>query len=331
MGIVFGLRFDFRNPDFAGTTVADRYAAALDMAAWADRLGCVNIAVSEHHGSPDGYLPSPLPMVAAMAARTTNVHFMVAALIAPFHDPLRLAEDLVVLDHLSRGRVDLVVAGGYVHEEFEMFGVPMGERARRVTETVATLRAAFTGAPFEFRGRTVQVTPAPYRPGGPGLSLGGSSEAAARRAARIADGFIPSVPEVWDFYRDERRKLGHPDPGPSPIGPNRTVMLAEDPDEGWERMAPYFLHETNAYGAWQAQDDLASPYRTVGDVAELRASGAYAVVTPDQLVEEVRAAPFPFVNFHPLCGGMPIELAWSSLRLFEHEVLPRFEEGATRG
>src|SRR5215831_17312058 len=161
MTVLFGLRFDFRNPAFAGTTPADRYAAALEMAEWADGLGCVSIAVSEHHGSPDGYLPSPLTMVAAMAARTTNVRFMVAALIAPFHDPLRLAEDMVVLDHLTRGRVDLIVAGGYVREEFAMFGVPMNERAMRVTETVDTLKAAFTGEPFSFRGRTVHVTPAP--------------------------------------------------------------------------------------------------------------------------------------------------------------------------
>ena len=330
MSAFFGLRFDFRNPDFAQTATADRYAAALEMATWADRLGCVNIAVSEHHGSPDGYLPSPLPMLAAMAARTENVRFMVAALIAPFYDPLRLAEDLVVLDQLSRGRVDLIVAAGYVHEEFAMFGVPKGDRAARVTETVETLRAAFTGEPFEFRGRTVQITPAPYRPGGPSISLGGSSEPAARRAARIADGFIPSMPEVWDFYRDERQKLGHADPGPCPIGDNRTVALAEDPDEGWEKMAPYFLHETNAYGVWQAQDDLASPYRSVDDVDELRASGKYAVLTPAQLVDELRAAPFPLALLHPMCGGMPIDLAWSSLRLFEHEVLPRFETATDR-
>jgi alkanesulfonate monooxygenase SsuD/methylene tetrahydromethanopterin reductase-like flavin-dependent oxidoreductase (luciferase family) len=319
----FGLRFDFRNPEFAGTTTADRYAAALDMAAWADGLGCLSIAISEHHGSADGYLPSPLPMVAAMAARTENVRFMVAALIAPFYEPLRLAEDLVVLDHLSRGRVDLIVAGGYVREEFAMFGVPMGERGKRVTETVATLKAAFTGEPFEFRGRTVQITPAPYRPGGPSITLGGSSERAARRAARIADGFMPSVPEVWEFYRDEVVKLGRPDPGPSPIGANRTVALAEDVERGWEQMAPHFLHETNAYGAWQAQDDVASPYRSVDDIDELRAGGGYAVLTPDELVDELRAAPFPFAFFHPLCGGMPLELAWSSLRLFEHKVLPQ--------
>src|SRR3954447_21532757 len=125
--MLFSLRFDFRNPDIARTSMADRYAAALDMAEWADRLGCMSIVVSEHHGSPDGYLPSPLTMLAAMAARTTNVRFMVAALIAPFYEPIRLAEDMVVLDHLSKGRVDLIVAGGYVREEFAMYGVPMNE------------------------------------------------------------------------------------------------------------------------------------------------------------------------------------------------------------
>src|SRR5436309_8486804 len=172
----FGLRFDFRNPDFADTSMADRYAAALEMAEWADRSGCTTIAVSEHHGSPDGYLPSPIPMLAAMAARTSDVRFMVAALIAPFHDPLRLAEDIVVLDNLSRGRVDLIVAGGYVHEEFQTYGAPMRERAARVNEVVATLKAAFSGEPFEYRGRTICVTPPPFRPGGPGILLRGTSE-----------------------------------------------------------------------------------------------------------------------------------------------------------
>lgn len=322
--MLFALRFDFRNPEFAGTPMADRYAAALDMAEWADRLGCASISLQEHHGSPDGYLPSPLLMVAAMAARTTNVRFLIAALIASFQDPLRLAEDMVVLDNLSKGRVDVVVAGGYVQEEFAMFGVPLETRPARVTEVVRTLKDAFSGEPFEYRGRTVHVTPGPFRPGGPAILLGGSSEPAARRAARLADGFLPSVPDVWDFYRDEVKRLGRPDPGPSPIGPNRVVALAEDPEKGWQQMAPFFLHETNAYGAWQDKYGVVGPYSTVADADELRATGQYQVMTPEELIAEQKAAGFSFLLLHPLCGGMPIELAWSSLHLFEREVLPAF-------
>jgi len=318
----FGLRFDLRNPDIAPTQPADRYEAAIEMAEWAEGLGGLSVAVSEHHGSPDGYLPSPIPLLAAMAARTTTIRLMIAALIAPFYEPLRLAEDLIVLDIVSRGRVDLILGAGYVHEEFDLFGVGMRDRPRLMTETVHTLRGAFSGDPFQFRGRTVQLTPAPFRPGGPSIILGGSSEPAARRAARIGDGFIPSSPEVWEAYRDEVQRLGRPDPGPCPTGPTSVVAFAKDVEEGWEAMGPFFLHEMNSYGSWQAQDDLPTPYHVVQDLDELRATGNYRVVTPAEFVAEQQLTPVAYLGLHPMCGGMPPELAWSSLRLFEREVLP---------
>jgi alkanesulfonate monooxygenase SsuD/methylene tetrahydromethanopterin reductase-like flavin-dependent oxidoreductase (luciferase family) len=324
MSVLFGLRFDFRNPALAATTMADRYAAALDMVEWADELGAINVAVSEHHGSDDGYLPSPLTMLAAMAARTTQVRFMVAALIAPFHDPLRVAEDLLVLDNLSRGRVDVIVGAGYVPAEFAMFGVESAERARRVVDLIETLQAAFTGEPFEFRGRTVCVTPKPYSANGPGIILGGSSDVAARRAARLGIGFLPSIPEVWAAYRSEVQALGGSDPGDSPIAENRTVALATDSERGWADFGPYFLHESNAYGTWQQQTNVGSPYRPAASIDELRTNPLYGVLTPDQYVDELKASPFPLAIFHPMCGGIPPDLAWSSLRLFESEVMPAF-------
>ena len=318
MPAYFGLRFDFRNPTFAGVSTADRYAAALDMVEWADKLGnCFTVTVSEHHGSDDGYLPSPLPMIAAMAARTTNVRFMIAALIAPFYNEVRLAEDLCVLSNLTRGRVDLIIAGGYVREEFDLYGEPTSGRAARVEHTIATLRSAFRGEPIN-GGLTIQ--PRPYN--APGITLGGSTEAAARRAARIADGFIPSVPEAWGFYREELVNLGKPDPGEYALPANVTIALAEDAELGWKEMGPYFLHESNAYGAWLRNAGMAAPYKEMADVDELRASGQYRVITPAQYVEELKAAPFPFALFHPMCGGIPPELAWQSLRLFETQVMP---------
>src|SRR3954447_13021591 len=167
--VMFAIRFDFRNPDISGVQMADRYAAALDMAEWADRLGAVFFGLSEHHGSADGYLPSPLPIAAAVAARTTNLRINITAIVAPFHDALRLAEDIAVVDLLSKGRLDVILVGGYVHSEFAMFDVPMKERPKRMSELVPTLKQAWSGQPFEYRGRTVRITPDPFTPGGPTL------------------------------------------------------------------------------------------------------------------------------------------------------------------
>jgi alkanesulfonate monooxygenase SsuD/methylene tetrahydromethanopterin reductase-like flavin-dependent oxidoreductase (luciferase family) len=319
------MRFDFRNPAFANTSMADRYAAALDMAEWADSLGIpASIGISEHHGSDDGYIPSPQLIIAAMAARTQKVRFSIGATIAPFHDPLRLAEDFCVLDNLTRGRFDVIVAGGYAPSEFAMFDVPIKERPKRVTEMVNTLKAAFAGEPFEYRGRTVHVTPSPVRPGGPMVMMGGASEAAARRAARIADGFAPSDPKFWAFYRDEMQRLGMPDPGPGFAGNAEVTALAADLDEGWQAMGPFFLHETNAYGAWRVAAGEETPYEVFPNADALRAANFYHIVTPDEYIDQLRAAPLPLAQFHPLCGGMPIATAWNSLKLFETEVLPAF-------
>ena len=118
--------------------------------------------------------------------------------------------------------------------------------------------------------------------------------------------------------------LGKPDPGPYMGGDTTTVFLAADADEGWATLAPYAMHEVNAYGAWAAEAGLNTGYETFDDPDALRADGRYAVVTPDELVARIAdAGPFAFTLLHPLVGGMPPETAWESLRLLEHEVLPR--------
>jgi alkanesulfonate monooxygenase SsuD/methylene tetrahydromethanopterin reductase-like flavin-dependent oxidoreductase (luciferase family) len=326
--VMFGLRFDLRNPGFAGVPMGERYRAALDMAEWADRSGALFVVLSEHHGADDGYLPSPLTMAAAMAARTDHVRLSINALVAPFHEPLRLAEDIAVVDLISGGRLDVTIAGGYARHEFEMFGVPLSERPRRVREAVATLRSAWLGEPFEYRGRTVVVRPTPTRPGGPAITLGGSSEAAARRAARIADGFLPSEPRFWDFYRDECLVLGRPDPGPWFGGTTDVTLLAEDPEEAWARLLPHLLHEASEYGALRADDDVATSYRVPVDGDDLRASGQYRIVTPAAYAAELDArGDSALVVLHPMVGGIPPEEAWAQLRLFEDRVLPHLTRG----
>jgi alkanesulfonate monooxygenase SsuD/methylene tetrahydromethanopterin reductase-like flavin-dependent oxidoreductase (luciferase family) len=321
--LTLGIRYDFRNPAFAGTTMAERYQCAIEQCEWADALGFEGVTLSEHHGSPDGYLPSPLTVAAAIAARTVRMRIRIAALIMPLHDPLRIAEDAAVVDQLSRGRLVVVLANGYVPSEFAMFDRRMSDRPRLVTEAVETLKQAWTGEPFEFRGRTVQVTPRPYQQPRPPIVLGGGSEGAARRAARIADGFLPTLPQFWDAYRDEVRKLGRPDVGPARGGGSSYLHVSDDPDTTWEQIAPYAMHEMNAYGKWAVESGTTTGFQPVDDPDALRAFGMHQVVTPEKCLEMIRAmGEHPVVMFHPLMGGVPPDIAWENLRTFEDKVLP---------
>ena len=139
---------------------ADLYAAALDMCAWSETRGAVLAVLSQHHAVDDGYLPSPVPMAAAVAARTTSLPVMVAALLVAHYEPVKLAEDLVVVDLLSRGRVSYVVGVGYRPEEFDLFGVDRSTRGALVEARIGVLRELFAGRAVDVDGRRARITPA---------------------------------------------------------------------------------------------------------------------------------------------------------------------------
>ena len=319
----FTLRYDIRAPEFAAPQ-ADLFEACLDQCEWADELGFSSVGVLEHHGSEDGYNPSPFVLAGAIAARTRRITIRLTALILPLHDPVRVAEDAAVVDQISRGRFELVIGAGYVGREFAMFGKSLDDRVRLQTEGVEVLKRAWTGEPFEYRGATVTVTPRPYRRPRPPIVLGGSSAGAARRAASIADGFEPTMPEYWAVYAEERARLGQPAPAPQRPGlPCMFVHVAENPDAAWEKIAPHALHETNSYGEWLAGSGTTAMYSPMEDADALRASGLYLVLTPEELLARaVELGPEGVLTFHPIMGGLDPELAWSSLKLFEDRVLP---------
>lgn len=318
------IKYDMRAPAF-GHPTGQLYSEAIAQCRWADQQGFGTLMLAEHHGSDDGYLPSPLVLAGAVAAVTEQIRIRIQAMILPFHDPLRLAEDLAVLDIISDGRAEITAAGGYVPHEFAMFDRQLKDRGTLSEEAINALRQAWTGQPFEFRGRTVQITPTPLQNSIP-IALGGAAKAAARRAARLCDAFIPAIPELMEIYNDECNKL---DKAPAPAERMGPVFLhiAEDPDQAWAAIAPHALHETNAYGRWMSESmgDQAV-YSQMDDADQLRASGAYQVVTPEQCIAIANTlGPGGRLAFNPLMGGMDPALGWESLELLKNKVIPELE------
>jgi alkanesulfonate monooxygenase SsuD/methylene tetrahydromethanopterin reductase-like flavin-dependent oxidoreductase (luciferase family) len=320
------LRYDFRSPDFA-TPHADLFRAALEQVRWADEKGFDMVVVSEHHAAEDGYLPSPLVTCGAFAGATERIGINVAALLVPLHDPIRLAEDMAVLDHLSGGRVSYVCGIGYRQVEFELLGVERQGRGTRMEEQIAIMRRAWTGETFTHRGVEVVIRPTPLTKPHPMLFIGGSTDVAATRAARLGLGFFPAVgdPALAETYRAECDRLGEPQG--LVMLPNTGggfMHVTNDPERDWERIKPHAVHEAATYASWQVGPQRSEVTIDTDDPEELRRSGQYLVVTPEEclaLAEE--RGEMGTLLFHPLMGGLDPELAWESLELFASAVLPK--------
>jgi len=251
-------------PAASTRTFAQEYRETLDLVRLAESLGFDSAWVSEHHGSSDGYVPSLLPLLAAVAAVTERIALGTGVLLTPLHDPLRLAEDAAVVDQLSDGRLILGLGQGWREEEFRMFGVAMAERAKRTEETIEVLRRAWSARRFSFEGELlrydrVKVTPAPVRPEGPPIFLGGYDRRAVLRAGRLADGYITD-----ETGSDElRENLALIDEGATGVGrePNAVGLVLLQNAFVWRDGDPWALirdgvvQQLGSYQAWAAGAD----------------------------------------------------------------------------
>ena len=170
------------------------YAEMLDQAQEIEAAGLDSMWVSEHHFAEDGYMPSVLPIAAALLARTSRITVATDRLAVSLYDPVRLAEDAIALDLLSGGRFVLGLSLCYRDEEFAGLGVERSADEARLEATARQLRDAFEGRPV----RDAHVTPPPATEGGPRLMIAADGERGARRAAALADLLMVDPTEPWD-------------------------------------------------------------------------------------------------------------------------------------
>lgn len=312
---MFTMRFDMRAPA-GGAGTAALYGAALEMCSWAETRGAVIVVLSEHHATADGHLPSPLTLASAIAARTKTLNILVAAATLPLYHPVRLAEDISVLDNLSAGRVAYAFGIGHRAEEYEHMGVDWRSRGRVADENIALLLDVLSGEPVVVEGRRVHVTPPPATAGGPRILIAGGSIAAAKRAGRHGLGFVAYTDsaDLREAFETESLAHGHvPGPVQFPDGRGATaVFVADDVDEAWAEIGSYLLHDARMAAAYRHGDTSVASITLADTVTELRsAHGAYEVVTTDDAAKRISDG--VALALHPLCGGMPPDLAWPYL------------------
>jgi alkanesulfonate monooxygenase SsuD/methylene tetrahydromethanopterin reductase-like flavin-dependent oxidoreductase (luciferase family) len=315
------IRFNQVQPGLDPVEMSARYKATLDMAQYADEHGFDIVSLEEHHGADNGWSPSPLLTAGMVFGRCPRIGVSISALLVPLHDPLRIAEDIAVLDLASGGRLVVIAGIGYRPEEYAAHGKSWADRGKLMDEALDVMIKAWSGEPFEYRGTTVRVTPIPITKPHPLVLVGGTSKPAARRAARLGLPLSPAahMPELEAYYYEQCAEQGTSGFCGMPDADLTMLFVHEDPDQAWATLGQHFLHEATTYADWQTPDIKSAVHSHARTAEDLRAEGIYTILTPEECVAKGKDGHF---MLHPLAGGMPIAEGWKCLELFGNEVLP---------
>jgi alkanesulfonate monooxygenase SsuD/methylene tetrahydromethanopterin reductase-like flavin-dependent oxidoreductase (luciferase family) len=337
----FGALMMFRNPPKWYRPCHEVYANLLDLCVRAEEIGFDHLWTSEHHFHEDGWSPSQLPILGAIAARTKRIRIGTFVLLLPFHNPIRIAEDAATVDIISNGRLDLAVGPGSDPNDYVTFGVPMSERRPRMHEGLQIVRRCLSEEEFSFKGKywnfnNVRLTPRPVQKSLP-IWVGAQRPRALEEAG--ANGYhLAAAPPatMQQIYDDALRKAAH-DPKDFQRAGLHIGHLAETHEKAWDECEAHFQwHMKIHFRAMQGsgnQSFAKGQNLAVPPLGELRKSGrgpygpAY-VGTPDEVIKmieaELKVSPMTQIVFSMDAPGMEPRHMRNSLELFAQEVVPHF-------
>jgi alkanesulfonate monooxygenase SsuD/methylene tetrahydromethanopterin reductase-like flavin-dependent oxidoreductase (luciferase family) len=338
--VKFGIIFSVRNHPDRPYPLQELYDDYLEDAVYADQsLGLDHLWINEHHSSPDQWCPSPFVLLGAIAARTKRIRLGTGILCIPFHDPLRVSEDVAVLDNLSGGRFDLGVATGSSPEEFKAFRIPKDEAWRRAWEATDFVQRSFVEDRVTFDGefyhydqvwqntRPIQK-PLPVWWGGFGPN---SMKRAAERGYHILGGNFPG-------YDDTLKALGKRLEDHE-VAQITAIHIAESRDQAWDEAQdglhwlmnfhrirhkiPAGMTPTGPLEKLPAPEDL----RHVDGLCFMPGMPLY-IGTPDMVREQLladcagRNGRLTQIALHFRLPGMRTPAVRKSMDLFRTDVLP---------
>lgn len=308
-----GLYFDLRNPAPWARPWPEVYGRALDLVVEAERLGAASVWFSEHHLFADGYLPQPLTFAAAAAARTSHVRIGTAVLIAALRPAALVAEEAAVIDQISGGRLELGIGAGYSVPEYEFYNADITKRYGLTDAAVAEIRRLLDEG--------IVTPPAAQNPFP--IWLGYQGPQGAKRAGRLGVGLLSLDRALLDPYREGLVEGGH-DPATARTGGMLDIIVADDPEEAFERILPHYAHQLNSYRAAAVAGSGRDAPKEI-TVEKLRGGAAQKgqipglrVLTPTDAVAAIREA----------TGGSPVEhvYLWASVAGMPDEIVERHVE-----
>jgi probable F420-dependent oxidoreductase len=311
------------------------YREALEEVTRAEELGFDSVWMEEHHSVTNHYWPSPLTVLAGFATRTSRMTLGTDIVVAAFHHPVRLAEDVAMLDVMTGGRVVLGIAIGYKPDEFTLYGVELEKRGARFEEQLAIVKGLWTEERIDFRGRYYVVAgrlePKPVQHPHPPLWIGGWGELTLRRAATLADNWIPGptadLRRLLDGKRqfvERRQAAGLATPTEWPL--TRDVIIA-DTDARARQLAEEHImvaYRREYAGGWRHPFIDTSIATDLDKLMEDR----FIIGGPEQCVARLRRFVDQYGLTHLICRmffpGMPHAQIMRGLELLAREVAPAF-------
>ncbi len=330
----------FDHVDDSGLPPAEHFAARLEMVEAYERAGFRSYHVAEHHGTPLGHASSPGLYLSAVAQRTTSLRFGPLVYILPLYHPLRLAEEVAMLDALSGGRFELGYGRGISPIEMGFYGVDMAEQQERADEALEVVLKALTHERLTHQGRffsfdDVPMLQRPTQRPHPPLWYGTNVPASAARCAREGLNMVtllagePMQATISGYKQAYAQSGGVPEDMPL-VGVGRHIVIADSDEQALALARPAFARWRASFVHLWEQRGGDNPFvrNFPQDWEALEATGAACAGSPERVREFVlRDAEFGGYSCflaQLAFGDLGVAAVTRSAQLFGSEVMPAF-------
>ncbi|MGA0571315.1 LLM class flavin-dependent oxidoreductase [Variovorax sp. VNK109] len=320
------------------------YADRLELVALYDRLDFHAYHVAEHHATPLGMSPSPSVFLSSVAQRTQRLKFGPLVYTLPLYHPLRVAEEICMLDHLSRGRLQVGVGRGISPIEVGYYGVDPARSQAMYIESYSVMMKALTqdvldhqGEFFQFREVPMQLRPLqqPHPPIWYGVgNADGADWCVANNVNAVVNGPIGRVREITDRFRTQWAAAGKPEADLPLIGTSRHIVVADTDAKAeaiaaraYARWYASFMYLWHRHGTAPQFAPFPAEFRTAQEMG-LAIAGSASTVR-QLLGEQIGRAGVNYLLSRFAFGDLNVAESTRSIELFAAEVMPALQEEAT--